>query len=148
MYRPDMQVFEGRRARLDGGFVLRVVVTLWVGADLVYTVARCGTLQIVFVSVLAVLVGLWWWDWLRRRRPCYVVLTPTEVIFRDRGGERVRVQLADVWSAEYASLSKEVHLRDRDGQCLEAIPDLAARDYAGIAALCAAINERAGQARG
>jgi hypothetical protein len=123
-------------------------VSLWVAVGLIGLLRRPSIVAGVLQSLAAVLVVAWWVDWFRRRSPYYVVLTDKHLIYRAAGRERLRVKLREVWCAEYSSLSREIVLRNKEGQRIAAVPDLGAPDYSLTGSLCSAINQRVGSWNG
>lgn len=138
----NRRVFLGRPSDRIG-MVARVLVSLWVGLGFVGAIREPGVAALAVQCLGAVLVGAWWITWFKRRKPYYVILADNELIYHEKGREKLRVKSDQVWSAEYSSLSREIILLDRHGLRVGAIPDLGGRDYKLIVELCAAINSRA-----
>lgn len=137
------KVFEGRRGSSYLAIALYSLLTLWAGFSTVWGGIVRGELFVLVVDgAITGALGLYGWGWLKRRKRYYVVVSDREVVYREGGCEKLRVQLDDVWRAEYLSLSGEVALLDRDGQRLAVIPDLRVRDRRFPEELCAAINRQ------
>lgn len=136
--------YEGRRGDTYPILALRILLTLWIGSAMLLALVRQEIMTWKWNALVGVLVAWWWYRWLRRRRPFYVLLTETEVIYREGGQEKLRVDLGRVWRAEYLSFSKEIALLGNEAMRIAVIPDLRQQDSAVLAELCAAINERSG----
>ena len=138
------KVFEGRRGSGYLAIALYSLLTLWAGFSTVWVGIVGGELFVLLVDgAITGALALHGWSWLKRRKRYYVVVSDREIVFREAGSEKLRLQLDDVWRAEYLSLSREVALFDRHGQRLAVIPDLRMRDRQFVDELCAAINRSA-----